>query len=60
MADDRSNRGRPDRDRIDVHQPHELRYWAQKFGVTAEELERAVQDVGPMATRVEEHLRAGR
>jgi hypothetical protein len=29
MADDPQNRGGGDRDRINVHQEHELRYWTR-------------------------------
>ena len=33
MADDLSNRGSPDRDRISVNEDYEVRDWAKKFGV---------------------------
>ena len=58
MADDPSNRGRQDRDRINVEQEHELRYWSSRFGVSQEELRKAVAEVGPMAKAVEQRLRA--
>jgi len=58
MADDPGNRGGPDRDRINVNQDHELRYWSSRFGVTPEELRKAVEEVGPMAKAVEQRLRA--
>ncbi len=57
MADDPSLRGRQDRARIDVHQQHELRHWSHKFGVTEDELRKAVEAVGPMADDVERRLR---
>jgi len=60
MSDDKSNRGSPDRDRIDMHDPDEVRNWTQSLGVSKEELQRAVEAVGPVATKVREHLRAGR
>jgi hypothetical protein len=56
MSDDKSNRGSPDRDRIDMNDPDEVRNWTQSLGVTREELERAVQAAGPVASRVREHL----
>jgi hypothetical protein len=56
MADDRTNRGGQDRKRIDVSQDHECRYWSAKFGVSAAELRRAVQEVGPMADDVAREL----
>jgi hypothetical protein len=57
MVDNLSERGAPDRARIDVHQPHELRYWSHKLGVTEDQLREAVQQVGPMAEKVEGLLR---
>lgn len=56
MADNLNDRGPQDRTRINVNQPHELRYWSQKLGVTEEELRNAVQQAGPMADKVERHL----
>lgn len=58
MSDDLQRRGGQDRKRIDVHQNHELRDWADRFGVTTEALRRAVQAVGDRADAVERHLRA--
>ena len=60
MSDDKSNRGSPDRDRIDMQDPDEVRNWTQSLGVSKEELQRAVEAVGPVASKVREHLRAGR
>ena len=57
MADNPSIRGDGDRQRINVDQQYELRHWSQRFGVSEEELRRAVRDVGPMADAVEQHLR---
>jgi hypothetical protein len=34
MADDKTKTGKPDRDRINVNEDYELRYWAEKFDVT--------------------------
>ncbi len=56
MADTRSLRGPRDRQRIDVNEPYELRYWCEKFGVGADELRRAVAEAGPMVGEVERHL----
>ena len=56
MSDDLSNRGRQDRERIDVSESHELRYWSEKFGVSHDDLKSAVQKVGPMAKDVQQHL----
>jgi hypothetical protein len=57
MSDDKAKRGNPDRNRIDIHDPDEVRNWTKSLGVTKEELERAVQQVGVSADKVREHLR---
>lgn len=57
MSDDKSNRGSPDRERINVHEDYEVRYWTKKLGVSAEQLKSAVAAVGPTAKAVETHLR---
>lgn len=56
MSDDKSKTGKQDRDRIDVSEEYELRDWSKKFGVTPDELESAVQKVGPMVKDVQAHL----
>lgn len=57
MSDDRTNRGSPDRDRIDMNDPDEVRNWTQSLGVSREELQRAVEAAGDRAERVREYLR---
>jgi hypothetical protein len=57
MADDLKNRGPADRDRINVHEDYELRYWSEKFGVSHDALKAAVQKVGVMAKDVEQALK---
>ncbi len=56
MADDLTKRGSEDRKRINVHEDYELRYWSEKFGVSEDEIRRAVERVGPMAEAVAHHL----
>jgi len=56
MSDDLSKKGQQDRNRIDVSEEHELRYWTEKFHVSPEELNSAVQKVGPMVKDVQRHL----
>ena len=56
MSDDLNKRGQQDRSRINVHEEHEVRYWTEALGVTREELERAVEQVGVSASAVREHL----
>ena len=56
MADDKSKTGGQDRGRINVHEDYELRDWSKKFGVTPDELKKAVQKVGTSAEAVRKHL----
>jgi hypothetical protein len=56
MADDTTKRDYRDRDRINVHEDYELRYWTKELGVTPEKLKETVQKVGVMATDVREAL----
>jgi hypothetical protein len=58
MSDDKSKSQGQDRQRINVNQDYELRDWSRKFGVTPEELKRAVAKVGDRATDVERELKA--
>jgi hypothetical protein len=57
MADNPGIRGQQDRSRINMSQEHEVRYWTEKFGCTAEELRKIVAEVGPMADAVEQRVR---
>ena len=54
MADNLQNPS--PRDRIDVHEPGQLRYWSDKFGVEPKHLREAVIIVGPLVKDVEEFL----
>jgi hypothetical protein len=60
MSDDKTQRGGQDRERINVNQDHELRDWSKKFGVTPDELKKAVADVGDRADKVEARLKGDR
>lgn len=54
--DDLTKRGRQDRERVNVSEGHETRYWCEKWSVTHEELVAAVAAVGPMTKDVEAYL----
>ena len=56
--DDRTQRGAPDRRRISLSEDYEVRDWAEKFGVTPEQLREAVKAVGPEAEAVQAHLKS--
>lgn len=55
MSDDTSKTKR-DRNRISLSEDYEVRFWSEKFGVSRDELERAVKQVGNSPTAVQEHL----
>jgi hypothetical protein len=46
MADDLKKTGKPDDQRINVEQDHELNYWSDKLGVSRERLRDAVAKAG--------------
>ena len=56
MSDSKTMVGKPDRDRINTSEPYELADWSKKFGVSQDELKRAVEKVGPMAKDVQKEL----
>ena len=56
MADDTTNRSSQDRKRINVNEPHEVRYWTQALGVSEAELRDSVKRVGVMADDVKRAL----
>ncbi len=57
MADDLQGKSSADRSSVKLDQDNERRYWALKFGVTEEELRRAVEAVGSKPSLVERRLR---
>ena len=57
MADNKNQRGSQDRNRVAGDEEWEVRYMIQKFNVTKEEVEKAVQAVGNNRDKVEEYLR---
>jgi hypothetical protein len=56
MSDDTTKRDYRDRDRINIHEDYELRYWTKELGVTPEKLKQTVEKVGVMATDVRKAL----
>jgi hypothetical protein len=56
MSDNLENRGPQDRNRINVNEPWELRYWTKTLGLSEEELRNAVRDAGTSVTAVREHI----
>jgi hypothetical protein len=56
MADDAKQTGKPDDQRINIEQEHELNYWSRELSVSREKLRAAVQNAGPMVKNVRQHL----
>ncbi|ADV27264.1 DUF3606 domain-containing protein [Pseudoxanthomonas suwonensis] len=56
MSDDTKQVGSPDRDRINLSEDYEVRYWTGALGVSEEQLREAVAAVGPTAEAVRRHL----
>jgi hypothetical protein len=56
MSDDLSNRGEPDRSRINLGEDHEVAYWTQALGVSEEALRAAVRTAGSSVEAVRSHL----
>ncbi len=59
MSDNKTNIGGADRHRISLEEDYELRYWANKFGVSRDELKKVVRQVGDNPQAVEDYLKAG-
>ena len=56
MPDDKKNRGRADRARINVNEPYELAYWTKELGISEKTLRDAVAKAEVMVTAVKAHL----
>jgi hypothetical protein len=49
-------REQPERSKINLHQPHELKYWSHALGVSKEEICAAIEKVGNSAAAVRKEL----
>jgi hypothetical protein len=56
MADDKTIRNGQDRERINMGEDYEVRYWTEKFKVSEDELRDAVGKVGDRARAVAQEL----
>jgi hypothetical protein len=54
--DNPDKRGSADRSRVNVNEPHEVRYWTDRFGCSEDDLRLAVKRVGVMVADVEAAL----
>jgi hypothetical protein len=57
MADDKSKRGAQDRAKVSAMEDYEVKYLAQKHGVTQKAVKSAVASVGNSRTKVEAALK---
>ena len=53
MADDKSNRGERDRDRVSGSEEYEVEYFARKHGLTAEQARQLIREVGNDRTKLD-------
>lgn len=56
MPDDKTKRRPQDASKINIHEPYEVNYWTDKFGVTEAALVAAVKSVGVSAAAVQKKL----
>ena len=56
MSDDTNKRGGQDAKRINMSQPHEVRYWTETLGCSEAALSAAVKSAGDRAEDVRQYL----
>ncbi len=56
MPDDKTKRRPQDASKINIHEPYEVNWWCDHFGVTPAQLKAAVQAVGVSAAKVKQYL----
>ena len=59
MADNKDLRDGRDRERVAGNEDYEIRHLSEKMNVSAEEVRRAIQEVGNNREKIEEYLRRG-
>ena len=52
------NRDYGDKTRIDLNQSYQVAYWKERFGISQEELGKAVSAAGEFAKKVEAYLKS--
>jgi hypothetical protein len=56
--DNLGKRHEPDRSKINMQEPYEVKYWTHQLGVTPAQLQKAVEKVGNSAAAVRKELAA--
>jgi hypothetical protein len=54
--DSLTKKQQPDRSKINLHQPHEVKYWTRALKVSQDELRKAIDKVGNSAAAVRKEL----
>jgi hypothetical protein len=54
--DDPKKRASPDRSKINMHEPHEVKCWTKELGVNRDQLQKLVEKVGHSAAAVRKEL----
>jgi hypothetical protein len=60
MSDDLTKKDFHDKTRVSGSEPHELKYWSQKWNVSEQELKEAIRAVGPAVKDLEKYFREPR
>ncbi|MCK1409398.1 DUF3606 domain-containing protein [Bradyrhizobium sp. 76] len=58
MSDNLTKRDQRDRNKINMHEDFEVKYWTKALGVSRDELQKAVDKVGNSAAAVRKELAA--
>jgi len=56
MAESKTKQAQADKARVNINDADDLKFWADKFGVTPIRIKDAVASVGTLATKVEQYL----
>ncbi len=56
MSDNLAIRRPQDPTKINLQEDWEVKYWTRALGVTADQLKRAVDEVGPLVVKVKSYL----
>ena len=56
MSDNLTIKEPADGNRVNIHEPYEVNYWCKKWGVSKDQLVRAVKAVGTSKSAVARHL----
>ena len=54
--DNLTKKDQRDRSKINMHEAYEVKYWTKELGVSADELQRAIDKVGNAAAAVRKEL----